>query len=173
MNPRRSEDLRFGGLPSTGWRTALIVGVMLGAGFAALGLFGTTPCRAATIPAWLDDGIAEWSKAHPESPIQFVAIKDGYVWYRMTATPTLGSKDIRSSVYGIANKNGYASTQDEEMVTTGRPPVPNGPAKTVKCWTRSFLRDAQKGSTTTVERMLTTMVCEEGPTWSVGFRILE
>ena len=47
------------------------------------------------------------------------------------------------------------------------------PSKDKKCWTRSFLRDVQKGSSTTVERMLTTLVCEDGANWSAGFRILQ
>jgi hypothetical protein len=135
--------------------------------------FATTPCNAAQIPAWLDDSITSWNTNNPTSTIQFVDIKDSYVWYTMNATPELGSKEIRARVYGIAYKNGYANTQDEEIVTTGKPPKANGPVKTAKCWSRSFLRDLQKGSATTEQRMLTTLVCEDGASWSAGFRILQ
>lgn len=138
-----------------------------------IALLASTPCSANTVPAWLDDGITQWNAENPASPIRFVDIKDSYVWYTMAATPELGSKEVRSRVYGIAIKHGYATTQDEEMVTTGRPPSPTGPAKSKKCWSRSFLRDVQKGSSTTVERMLTTLVCEDGPNWSAGFRVLQ
>ena len=150
-----------------------IVGVVCCAGLLAMSLFATTPCNAGSIPAWLDDGITQWNKENPASPIRFVEIKDSYVWYTMSATPELGSKEIRARVYGIAYKNGYANTQDEEIVTTGKPPTASGPSKAKKCWTRSFLRDVQKGSSTTVERMLTTLVCEDGTNWSAGFRILQ
>lgn len=139
----------------------------------AIGMLAATPSNAGSIPAWLDDSITSWNTNNPTSPIQFVDIKDSYVWYTIAATPELSSKEIRTRVYGIAYKNGYANTQDEEIVTTGRPPKANGPAKTTKCWTRSFLRDLQKGSATTQERMLTTLVCEDGANWSAGFRILQ
>ena len=138
-----------------------------------INLVATTPCNAGSIPAWLDDSITTWNTNNPDSPIKFVAIKDSYVWYTMVATPELGSKEIRARVYGIAYKNGYANTQDEEIVTTGRPPTAGVPAKDKKCWTRSFLRDIEKGSSTTVQRMLTTLVCEDGPNWAAGFRILQ
>ena len=100
-------------------------------------------------------------------------IKDSYVWYTLVATPELGSKEIRTRVSGIAYKNGYANNQDEEIVTTGKPPTASGPNKAKKCWSRSFLRDTQKGSATTVERILTTLVCEDGANWSAGFCILQ
>jgi len=142
--------------------------------FVAAG-FAAAPCHAGagSVPAWLDDAIGEYNKANAASPITFVDIKDSYVWYTMAGSPELASKDIRTRVYNIAYRNGYANNQDEEIVTTGKPPVPNGVVKTRKCWTRSFLRDIQKASPTTVERMLTTMVCEDGPNWSAGFRILQ
>lgn len=143
------------------------------AGLLTIGVFAITPCNAGSIPAWLDDSIMNFNTDNPASPIQFVDIKDSYVWYTMAATPELGSKEIRARVYGIAYKNGYANSQDEEIVTTGKPPTANGPSKPKKCWTRSFLRDIQKGSSTTVERMLTTLVCEDGANWSAGFRILQ
>jgi hypothetical protein len=132
--------------------------------------FVATLGSAAQIPAWLDDGIANWNKAYPANQAKFLNIKDSYVWYSITGTPDLSSKDIRAKAYGIAYKSGYANTQDEEIVTTGTPPAVSGPAKAKKCWTRSFLRDVQKGSDTTVHRMLTSMVCEDSPNWAVGVR---
>lgn len=143
------------------------------AGLLTLSLFATSPCNAGSVPAWLDDSITTWNTNNAQSRIEFVDIKDSYVWYTMVATPELGSKEIRARVYGIAYKNGYADSQDEEIVTTGKPPTTTGPSKAKKCWSRSFLRDIQKGSATTVERMLTTLVCEDGANWSAGFRILQ
>jgi hypothetical protein len=151
----------------------LVAAAAYGACLLTLGLFATTPCSAGSIPAWLDDSITSWNEKNPQSRIEFVAIKDSYVWYTMAATPELGSKEIRARVYNIAYKNGYVNNQDEELVTTGKPPTASGPSKEKKCWTRSFLRDIQKGSPTTVERMLTTLVCEDGPNWAAGFRILQ
>ena len=143
------------------------------AGLLTISLFATTPCNAGSVPAWLDDSITTWNTNNAQSRIEFVDIKDSYVWYTMVATPELGSKEIRARVYGIAYKNGYADSQDEEIVTTGKPPTTTGPSKAKKYWSRSFLRDIQKGSSTTVERMLTTLVCEDGANWSAGFRILQ
>ena len=155
------------------WSQALNAGLASCLSLVTIGLLAMTPCNAGSVPAWLDDGISNWNEKNPTGQIQFVDIKDSYVWYKMTGTPELGSKEIRSRVYGIAYKNGYANSQDEEIVTTARPPAPQGPSKDKKCWTRSFLRDIQKGSSTTVERMLTTFVCEDGPSWSVGFRVAQ
>jgi hypothetical protein len=151
----------------------LVVRLACCAALLAGSLATATPCSANSIPAWLDDSISQWNVDNPDSKIQFVDIKDSYVWYRMAASPEHPSKEIRARVYNIAYKNGYANSQDEEIVTTGKPPVPSGQVKTRKCWTRSFLRDIQKGSTTTVERMLTTLVCEEDQNWAAGFRILQ
>lgn len=151
----------------------LAVGATACSGLLTIIFFATTAGSAGSIPAWLDDSITSWNTNNPNSTIQFVDIKDSYVWYTMAATPELGSKEIRARVYGIAYKNGYANTQDEEIVTTGKPPNPNGPVKTAKCWTRSFLRDIQQAESTNGERMLTTMVCQDGANWSAGFRILQ
>ena len=143
------------------------------ASLLTISLFATTPSTAGSIPAWLDDSITTWNQNNPQSKVSFVAIKDSYVWYQVAATPELGSKEIRARIYGIAYKNGYVNSQDEEIVTTGKPPTTGTSAKEKKCWTRSFLRDVQKGSATTVERMLTTLVCEDGPIWAAGFRIAQ
>ncbi len=142
-------------------------------GLAALCAIVATSTQARQGPAWLDDGISEWNKANPKSQIQFNAMKDSYAWYTMPVTQELSSKDVRGKIYGIAGKNGYAHTQDEEMVTTGRPPVKSGMSSSKKCWTRSFMRDAKWGSDASTTRMLTTMVCEDPPNWSIGFRTLQ
>jgi hypothetical protein len=166
-----SDDLRFERRDWGNWRTALRVGAAYCVSLVMISLLAAAPCRAASIPAWLDDAITQWNKLNPTSQIQFVAIKDQYVWYTMSAQPELGSKEIRERVYGIVHKNGYANMNDEESVTTATPPSPNGPVKAKKCWNRSFLRNIQ-GSSTPGESMLTTLVCEDGANWSVGFRIL-
>ena len=173
MRLRGSDNLRFECLNSRRWSRTLIIAVMLCTGLLAMSPSGATGGDPGAIPAWLDDAITEWNKVNPASPIQFLSIKDSYVWYTIPAAPEFGSKDIRDRVYGIAYKNGYANKADEEMVTTARPPAPTGPAKTMKCFTRSFLRDAHRGSTTSVERMLTVLVCEDRASWSLGFRILQ
>jgi len=152
-------------------RIALVV--ISGAALITASALAVTLSSAASIPAWLDDSITNWNKQNPQSPIQFVDIKDSYVWYTIAATPELDSKNVRTRVYNIVHTNGYANTQDEEIVTTGKPPTGSGVSKAKKCWTRSFLRDLQKGSATTQERMLTTLVCEDGANWSAGFRILQ
>mgnify|MGYP003694417279 CR=1 FL=1 len=143
------------------------------AGLVAIGLLTNTPSNANSVPAWLDDAITEWNKANPASPIQFVDIKDSYVWYTVAAKPELGSKEIRGRVFSIATNHGYAPSQDEEMVTTAKPPSPAGPAKAKKCWSMNYMRDIQKGNSLSQERMLTTLVCEDGANWAAGFRILQ
>ena len=143
------------------------------AGILIIAVTATTMGHAVQIPAWLDDGIAQWNKENPENPIRFVDVRDSYVWYTMAATSQLSAKEIRGKVYGIAYKNKYANTQDEEIVTTARPPVKDGVSTSKKCWSRSFIRDVDTNSPTTSQRMLTTMVCEDPPNWSLGFRTLQ
>jgi hypothetical protein len=142
-------------------------------GLLAMSLLAATPGKANSVPAWLDDAITEWNNSNPASTIRFVDIKDSYVWYTMAASPALGSKEIRGRVFGIATKHGYAPSQDEEMVTTAKPPSPAGKAKPKKCWTMNYQRDIQKGNSLSQERMLTTLVCEDGPNWAAGFRVLQ
>jgi hypothetical protein len=81
---------------------------------------------------------------------------------------------------------GYKLTDDEERVTTGKPPSPVSPYRTKKCWTRSFVLDIEELSNTTAaggrgssgksglrQRMLTSLVCDDKPYWLTGFRILQ
>jgi hypothetical protein len=154
-------------------RKTLMTSLACCTGLVAMSLFAATPVNANSVPAWLDDAITEWNKANPAGQIQFVDIKDNYVWYTMAAKPELGSKEIRGRVFGIATKHGYAPSQDEEMVTTAKPPSPAGPAKAKKCWTMNYMRDIQKGNSLSQERMLTTLVCEDGANWAAGFRVLQ
>lgn len=132
-----------------------------------------TAAFANSVPAWLDDAVSNWNKANPGSPIQFVGIKDSYVWYSVAAAPDIDAKAIRERTYSIAGKNGYVKTADEEIVTPGTPAVAKGAARQRKCWTRSFLREIKEGDPDTVQRMLTTMVCEGDQSWSAGFRIIQ
>ena len=154
---------------------------------ATLVLLAGVPCQAAAIPAWLDDSIMEWNDNNPDVQITFVDIKDSFVWYMIPKAPEIGSQDIRESVYEIVTANGYTRADDEELVTTGRPPTPSGPAGEKKCWRRSYVLDIQQLSNTTSagygrgqgeragqrQRMLTSMVCADGPQWYAGFRTLQ
>lgn len=148
-------------------------GLVFLAGAVALSLLAAAPCHADSIPAWLDEAITKWNSANPATPISFATIKDSYVWYTIPSAPEFASKDIRARVYNIAHQNGYANRQDEEMVTTMRAPTAGGPFKTLKCYTRSFDRDPHQGSSAGTNKVLTTMVCEDGAGWSAGFRILQ
>ena len=148
-------------------------------GFLAAGL-----CHAASIPAWLDDAISNWNQENPAVQIRFVDIKDSFVWYMIPDSPETGNKEIRTSIHEIVLKNGYKVTDQEELVTTGKPPSPIKPYKEKKCWTQSFVLDIEELSNTTAaggregnpglrQRMLTSLVCEDGPYWFTGFRILQ
>jgi len=141
---------------------------------------------AASIPAWLDEAISGWNAETPETPIEFVDIKDSYVWYMLPDTESIGQAEIRESVYSIVLEHGYKITAEEELITTGKPPSPRNPSRPKKCWTRSFVLDVEALSNTTSagaqggdghagmrQRMLTSMVCEDGPYWFTGFRILQ
>jgi hypothetical protein len=149
-----------------------------------VGLLAASHAMAASIPAWLDDAISDWNDENKSIQIEFVDIKDSFVWYMIPDTPELGHKEIRSSVYEIIQNNGYLATDQEELVTTGKPPSPTTPYKEKKCWTQSFVLDIEELSNTTVagghsgraglrQRMLTSSVCEDGPIWFAGFRILQ
>lgn len=137
---------------------------------AGLVLFvlATPATHAASIPAWLDDAITAFNEKNPGIQIQFVDIKDSFVWYVVPDTAEIGSKDIRDGIYGIAQTNGYKMTTTEELVTIGRPP--GKPATDKKCWQRSFTLDAGPSA---AGRMLTTFVCEDNEQWFAGFRVLQ
>jgi hypothetical protein len=153
------------------------------AGLVTIASFATAPCFAASIPAWLDDAITGWNERNPASTIEFVAIKDSFVWYRMQSTPEIGHKEIRDITYKLVQDHGYVTMDDEELLTTGKPPTTNAPSKPKKCWRRSFVLTIEKQSNTTAvgdsegsgvrQRMLTSMVCQDPPYWDTGFRIAE
>jgi hypothetical protein len=161
---------------------ALFVGAL--AALAACSLLAAQPSRAASIPVWLDDAITDWNDAHPGIQIRFVDIKDSYVWYVIPDTPEIGHKDIRASIYEITTENKYQRTAEEELVTTGKPPSFTDAHKEKKCWTRSYVLNIEELSNTRAvdnrgeragqrQRMLTTLVCEDGDYWFAGFRILQ
>ena len=141
-------------------RTAVILIICYWIGLAAVG--------AASVPAWLDGAITEWNEANPEIRIQFVDIKDSYVWYAVPNTPETGHAELRESIYGIVQRHGYERVEVEELVTTGRPPSPTKSASgDKKCWKRSFTLDLDTGR----QRLLTTQVCADSPNWLAGFRV--
>jgi len=159
----RSDRVR----PRPAPRSSLVV-CFLGA--VVLTVLAAAPSGAASIPAWLDDAVTEWNKANPGRPIEFVDIKDSFVWYRIAQAGDGGSSEVRDRVYGIAQKSGYKKTTGEELVTTARPPsLSGGPATNKKCWSRSFTLDVAVGS----QRMLTSLICEDTADWLAGFRVLQ
>ena len=131
-------------------------------------LLVATPTLAASIPAWLDDAITAFNERDGEIQIQFVDIKDQFVWYMIPDTDEIGSKEIRDGIYEIAQANGYKMMAQEELVTTARPPAK--PMTDKKCWKRSFTLE---GPATAAGRMLTTFVCQDEGQWFAGFRILQ
>ena len=137
------------------------------------------PCVAASIPAWLDDGISSWNRQNPESRIEFVNIRDSFVWYQMPKTE-VDHTLIRERLNTIVLKNGYVPMDDEELVTTGKPPVQSGRVMAKKCWSRSFVLDLQAQanakttgdtSATQRQRLLTSLVCEDESVWWAAFRV--
>jgi len=145
-----------------------------------VGLAVVTAVHAASIPAWLDDGISKWNSANPTSQIRFVNIKDSFAWYDMEKGTSVGPKEIRERVNAIVLKNGYTPLDDEELVTTGKPPVQSGRAAPKKCWSRSFVLNIQAENNTKEvggdpsgqrQRMLTSMVCEDQNAWWAAFRV--
>jgi len=172
MMPRDAQNLRLKG--------AIALAACC-AGLIVMGSLVSTPCRAASIPAWLDDAITSRNEKDPSLKIQFIAIKDSFVWYEIPATPERGGKQIRGVIDTIAQQNGYGTSDGEEIVTTGKPPAASGPATAKKCWSRSFVLDLQKNNNTNSmagdpderQRMLTRLVCEDNGHWDAGFRIIE
>jgi hypothetical protein len=133
----------------------------------AVGLLSFTAGLAASIPAWLDDAISEHNEEHPDLTVEFVDIKNSFVWYMTPRVSATQHKRIRESVYEIAQENGYKRTEEEELVTTGKPPSPTDPYSAKKCWKRNFTLDLETGR----QRLLTTLVCEDRSFWFAGFRI--
>jgi len=138
-------------------------------GFLALALLAGHSVHAGSIPAWLDDAVTTWNEENPTLLIQFVDIKDSFVWYMLPKTPEKGIKEIRENIYGMAQAHGYVRTEDEELVTTGKPPSPNKPYKEKKCWRRNFTLNLETGR----QRMLTTQICDDVQSWFAGFRIVQ
>src|SRR6185436_2100846 len=110
--------------------------------------------------------------------IEFVNIRDSFVWYQMPKTE-LEHKMIRERVNQIVLANGYAPMDDEELVTTGKPPVTSGRVLAKKCWSRSFVLDLQaqanakttgETSATQRQRLLTSLVCEDDSVWWAACR---
>jgi len=124
---------------------------------------------AASIPAWLDDAISTWNQENPDVAIQFLNIKDSFVWYMFPKTDDLSHAEIRERMYVIAEANGYQKTAEEELITTGKPPSPTEPYKAKKCWSRSFTLNVDVDR----QRVLTTLLCEDATSWYTGFRIIQ
>ena len=173
---------RFHGSGSRGWRGKLVAIAGCCAAMIAISLFAGSPCNAASIPAWLDHAITEWIQENPDVQIEFVDIKDSFVWYMIPGSPETASKDIRTSIHEIVIKNGYEVTDQEELVTTGKPPSQTTPYKEKKCWQRSFVLTINELSNTTAiggersgvrQRLLTSLVCQDGRDWYAGFRIAQ
>ena len=163
------------------WWTGILLLTGCFAGIAGLTLSGS-PCVAASIPAWLDDAITKWNQENENIQIEFVDIKDSFVWYMIPDTEETGHQEIRDGIHKIVREHGYGVTDQEEMVTTGKPPSPTNPYKAKKCWKRSYVRNIEELSNTTVsgggqsgvrQRMLTTLVCDDAEYWFTGFRILQ
>ena len=160
-----------------GLRHCLAVAAVVGTG-----LLASAPLHAVAIPAWLDDAITEWNAENADLQIEFVDIKDSFVWYMIPNTPETGHREIRESIYALVLKNGYEMTAQEELVTTGKPPSQTSPYKAKKCWQRSFVMTIDELSNTTTagggrsgvrQRMLTSLVCADGPDWYTGFRTIQ
>ena len=172
MRIRRDLRFRFGG-----W----IVIAAFCAAVVTVGLFVTTQSFAASIPAWLDDAITGWNAKNPTQQFQFSGIKDSFVWYRIERSPEVGQKQIRDAAYRLLQEHGYMVTDEEELVTTGTPPVDSGRATPKKCWRRSFVLtlDGAGNNTTAIagersgvqQRLLTSMICDDNPSWAAGFRV--
>ncbi len=148
----------------------------------AAAVFAAAPCSGASIPAWLDEAITSWNERNPTQQFRFAGIKDSFVWYRIQRAPGIGPAEIRGAAYKLVQGHGYVTTDDEEMVTTGKPPADAGASTPKKCWRRSFVLSLDSLSNTTAvggehsgvrQRMLTSMVCDDNPEWAAGFRVSE
>ena len=90
-----------------------------------LGTLTVAVAYAASIPAWLDDAITEYNGKNPELQIKFVDIKDSFVWYTIPQATDMEIGEVLSRIYALVERHGYEKTADEELVTTGRPPIIN------------------------------------------------
>lgn len=136
---------------------------------ATVGVLAISPAVGASVPVWLDDAITEWNSENPAAPIRFVDIKNSFVWYRTAKSPEINHKRVRDGVYNIAEKNNYIRTEQEELITTAKPPSPTNPYSAKKCWKRSFTLDLEAGR----QRLLTTLVCDDTGYWYAGFRVAD
>ena len=165
MEQRCKADYRSVSSDRSDRAIVVLSGVFLG--LVVVSLFSISPGMAASVPAWLDAAIAKHNQEHPELPIEFVDIKNSFVWYMTPKTDPAEHQRIREDVYGIAKENGYLQTEEEELVTTGKPPSPTNPYSAKKCWKRNFTLDLETGR----QRLLTTLVCDDTSYWFAGFRI--
>ena len=147
-----------------------------------LGAMTAATSSAATIPAWLDAGIMKWNGANPAAQLKFINIKDSYVWYEMPKSTDHTLPQMRDRVNGVVLGQGYKPLDDEELVTTGKPPVASGRSTPKKCWSRSFVLNIQAQNETKAagdaspgqrQRMLTSMVCDDSATWWAAFRVAD
>jgi hypothetical protein len=153
------------------------------AAFVCAALFAGAPAHAASVPAWLDEGISVWNEANPADAIRFVNIKDSYVWYDMPKSAEISQKMIRERLKSIVYRNGYEPMDEEDLVTTGKPPVTAGRSTPKKCWSRSFVYSIQAQSNTKAtgddetagqrQRLLTSLICEDSSVWWAAFRVAE
>ena len=135
----------------------------------AVALLASLSSQAASIPAWLDQAITDFNKANATRPVEFVEIKNSFVWYRVAKDGSADSVKGRKLLYTIAESTGYATTSPEELVITARPPAASGPDKDKKCWSRSFTKDVTTGQ----QRLLSSLICEDGENWMLGFRVIQ
>jgi len=146
-------------------------------------LAAAAPAHAASVPAWLDEGITNWNQANPDAAIRFVTIKDTYVWYDMPKAQDINQKQIRERLKAIVHRNGYEPMDEEDLVTTGKPPVASGRSTAKKCWSRSFVYSIQAQANTKAvgddetagqrQRLLTSLICEDASVWWAAFRVAE
>lgn len=182
MNVQSDKHVRLAVLGKNPWRSVAAFVAACCVGLLAVIVVAGTPCRAAAIPAWLDDGISKWNAQNPDVPIRFVAIKDSFVWYDVPMTSAIGQQRIRDGVNKIVLEHGYEPLDEEELITTAKVPVASGPSPSKKCWSRSFVLNIQSQNNTKAvgdvspgqrQRMLTRLVCEDTQTWWAAFRVVQ
>jgi hypothetical protein len=138
-----------------------------GAGLLIIVSLVTGLAWAASVPVWLDDAITAYNEKSSSIKIQFMDIKDSFVWYVIPDSEEIGSKDIREGIFRIAQASGYQVMEGDELITTTRPPTPGRAHTDKKCWKRSFAMEGE------APRVLTTYVCQGDAEWYAGFRTLQ